>query len=114
FGFPETELGLIPAAGGCLRAPRLLGLTLARGMVLFGRELEAQEALAAGLASEVAPAGEVLEAAVAGAARAATRHPLATRSAKQAVGLAIPSGAALEYEGAAEAALYAARAPERP
>lgn len=106
FGFPETALGLIPAAGGCLRAPRILGESLAREMVLFGRRLSAEEALRFGLVSEVLPEEELLERALALAGQAAARHPLATRLAKQALGLSIPRGDALDFEGAAQAILY--------
>lgn len=109
FGFPETSLGLIPAAGGSFRAPRLLGERLAREMILFGRELDAWEALDRGLVSEVAPPGDVLGRALAWAAQAAARHPLATSLAKQALALSCPPGGALEFEGAAQAALYALR-----
>ncbi len=109
FGFPETSLGLIPAAGGCLRAPRVLGESLAREMILFGRQLSAAEALTLGLVSRVVPAGSLLDEAVALAAQAAGRHPLATRLAKQALDLATPLGAASQFEGAAQAALYAIR-----
>jgi len=112
FGFPETSLGLIPAAGGCLRAPRVLGESLAREMILFGRQLSADEALALGLVSRVLPAENLLEEAVALAGRAAARHPLATRLARQALNLATPLGAAAEFEGAAQAALYAVRRQE--
>lgn len=111
FAFPETGLGLVPAAGGCFRAPRILGEALAREMVLFGRELDAWEALDRRLVTEVAPPGEVLERALAWAMQAAARHPLATRLAKQALALAVPAGGALEFEGAAQAALYALRRP---
>ncbi|MGI5844110.1 MAG: enoyl-CoA hydratase/isomerase family protein [Candidatus Xenobium sp.] len=106
FGFPETALGLIPAAGGCLRAPRILGDSLAREMVLFGRQLSAEEALRCGLVSQVVPGGELLERARELAGRAAARHPLATRLAKQALGLSIPRGDVLEFEGSAQALLY--------
>ncbi len=106
FGFPETALGLIPAAGGCLRAPRILGDSLAREMVLFGRQLSAEEALRFGLVSQVLPGEELLERALALAGKAAARHSLATRLAKQALGLSIPRGDALEFEGAAQALLY--------
>jgi len=106
FGFPETELGLIPAAGGCLRAPRILGDSLAREMVLFGRQLSAEEALRFGLVSEVLPDEGLLERALALAGKAAARHSLATRLAKQALGLSFARGDALEFEGAAQAILY--------
>jgi 3-hydroxyacyl-CoA dehydrogenase/enoyl-CoA hydratase/3-hydroxybutyryl-CoA epimerase len=49
-GVPEVELGLLPAWGGTQRLPRAVGLEHALHMMLGGRRLNAQEALAWGLA----------------------------------------------------------------
>ena len=78
-------------------------------MILFGRQLSAAEALSRGLVSQVLPDEALLERALALAAQAAARHPLATRLAKQALALATPDGGALAFEGAAEAVLYGLR-----
>jgi enoyl-CoA hydratase/carnithine racemase len=47
--FPEVLLGLLPGAGGTQRAPRLAGAALALDLMLTGRRLPAEEAVAAGL-----------------------------------------------------------------
>lgn len=52
-GQPEVKLGILPAAGGTQRLPRLVGLTRALDLVLSGRTLTAREALRAGLVDEV-------------------------------------------------------------
>lgn len=49
-GFPEVELGLIPAWGGTQRLPRIVGLERGLQMILSGRRLRAREALAWALA----------------------------------------------------------------
>jgi enoyl-CoA hydratase len=55
-GLPEIGLGLLPAAGGTQRLPRLVGPTNARRIILRSLVLEAEEARAIGLVDEVFPA----------------------------------------------------------
>ncbi|HUN54017.1 MAG TPA: 3-hydroxyacyl-CoA dehydrogenase NAD-binding domain-containing protein [Smithella sp.] len=54
-GFPEVQLGLLPAAGGTQRMPRLIGLTAALPLMLTARTLRAKKALKAGLVDELIP-----------------------------------------------------------
>src|SRR6476659_9349379 len=54
-GFPEVTLGLLPGAGGVTRTVRMLGLPDAlMNVLLTGRRFRAADAVAAGLAHEVA------------------------------------------------------------
>ncbi|WP_419755978.1 enoyl-CoA hydratase-related protein [Brevundimonas sp.] len=85
FGQPETNLGIIPGAGGTATLTRLVGRALAMRMVLTGEPIDAKRALAAGLIAEVAPKGHALERALLLAAKVATRSPLALREAKASV-----------------------------
>ncbi len=53
FGQPEIKLGLIPAWGAIQRLPRLIGRGRALDLLLTGRTVAADEALAMGLVHEV-------------------------------------------------------------
>lgn len=82
FGQPETNLGIIPGAGGTVTLPRLVGRSRAMRMVLLGDAISAREAEAAGLVAEVVEDGRALEQALALAERIAARAPLAMQQAK--------------------------------
>jgi enoyl-CoA hydratase len=56
FGLPEVKLGLIPGYGGTQRLPRLIGMGRALEMVMTGRTVGAEEALAMGLVNRIVPA----------------------------------------------------------
>lgn len=48
-GLPETQLGIMPGFGGCVRLPRIVGLQSALDVILAGKLLNAKKALKAGL-----------------------------------------------------------------
>lgn len=50
---PETQLGLIPGAGGTQRLPRLVGLQAALDMILTAKNVRAKKALQIGLVDEL-------------------------------------------------------------
>ena len=61
FAMPEVQLGMIPAAGGTQTLPRIGGRSTALELLLTGRRLDAEKALALGLLSRVVPAAELLD-----------------------------------------------------
>jgi len=74
-GLTETRLGLIPAAGGTQRLPRLIGLPRALDMILTARQLAPKRALRAGVVDEVVHPAVLLRAATDHAARDKKRKP---------------------------------------
>lgn len=103
FALPETSLGLVPAAGGCTRLPRLVGAARAKQMILCGWSIDADTAVTWGLAAEKSDAP--LERAHAIASGLADRDPVALRLAK---GL-IDGVDGLAAERVTEALLYLRR-----
>lgn len=62
-GLPEVRWGLLPGAGGTQRLPRLAGFELAMDLLLSGRSLTPEAAVAVGLFAEALPAAQLLDAA---------------------------------------------------
>ncbi|EGD77248.1 3-hydroxybutyryl-CoA dehydratase [Salpingoeca rosetta] len=56
-GLPEVNIGLLPGAGGCVRLPRLIGLTAAMQLILPGKLISAHRAKKLGVITDVVPAG---------------------------------------------------------
>lgn len=101
-GVPEILLGVIPGGGGTQRLARLVGPSRAKDMVLTGRQVGADEALAMGLVDRVVPPDEVLDAALALGAELAAGAVVAQALGKAAVDrgldLDLEQGLALERE----------------
>jgi 3-hydroxyacyl-CoA dehydrogenase/enoyl-CoA hydratase/3-hydroxybutyryl-CoA epimerase len=62
-GLPETQLGILPAWGGSVRLPKLIGLPAALGLILTGKQLVAAQALKQGVVDEVTHPEYLLDAA---------------------------------------------------
>lgn len=82
-GNPETALGIIAAAGASWRLRELVGEPLTKEILLAGRILTADEALAIHLITEIHPADQLLDAARALAARILRGDPAALRATKR-------------------------------
>jgi enoyl-CoA hydratase/carnithine racemase len=81
-GNPETGLGIIAPAGALWRLRELVGEPLAKEILLAGRVLDADEALAAHLITRVTDPVDLLSAAHALADEIASKDALATRYTK--------------------------------
>jgi crotonobetainyl-CoA hydratase len=82
FWLPEAQLGILSDSGGLLRLPKALPTRLAREMILTGRGLDADEALALGLASRVVEPDVLLEAALNLSRKITASAPLAISAAR--------------------------------
>lgn len=99
-GLPEVSLGIIPGYGGTQRLPRLVGPGRALELILTGRRVKADEALAIGLVNKVVPQAELLDAAIAMAEAILKNGPLAVEAALECVvrGMSLPLDQALRFE----------------
>jgi 2-oxoglutaroyl-CoA hydrolase len=100
---PEATIGMIPGSGGTQRLARMVGLGRAKDMIMRGRRVHADEALALGLVGEVVEV-DALDAAVTALVDELRRHsPLALAMAKRVLNAAYdgPLHLGLELEGLA-------------
>lgn len=81
-GFPEINLGIMPGAGGTIRAARCMGTSAAMELILTGKIIQADRALELGLVSRVVPPEKLLEEAGSLAQELARKAPVALRTAK--------------------------------
>lgn len=100
FAVSEVKLGMIPAAGGTQRLPRIIGVTKAKEMLYTGEPMDAQEAYRVGFVNKVVPVESLRQEAVELARRLAGNPPLPVKFAKRAVnaGMQMDIKSALDYE----------------
>jgi 2-oxoglutaroyl-CoA hydrolase len=100
---PEVKIGMLPGSGGTQRLARMVGLGRAKDMVLRGRRVGAEEALAIGLVTEVVAATELDTAVSSLVDELRALSPLALALAKRVLNHAYdgPLALGLELEGLA-------------
>jgi len=100
FRMPEVALGMVPAAGGTQTLPRTIGVGPALDVLLTGRSVTAEEALALRLVHRVVRRAELLKAAEGIAQELAAHSPDAVAAAKSAVlaGTDMPLSVGLDLE----------------
>jgi enoyl-CoA hydratase len=108
-GFPEVTLGIIPGFGGTQNLARLIGPNRAKELVLSGRMIPAQKALAWGLVNEVCPQAELPEKVLALAKEIAKNGRLGVGYAKNAIvnGLNMTKEDGFRYESSLFGVLFA-------
>jgi len=105
-GYPERRWGVPLIDGGTQRLPRIVGLGRALDLILTGRIIDAREAHAMGMLTEIVAAGAHLERALAlaeGLARFPQRTMLADRRAAiEGLGMTLTDALALEAQAGPE------------
>lgn len=96
FGFPEMTLGAYPGSGGPVTLSRMVGATRAKDLLFTARRFGAAEALRIGMVERVAPAGQLLAAALEWAGAMEATAPLAIAALKR----SINEGAVLPFRDA--------------
>ena len=107
-GLTEPRVGLLAAAGGVHRLPRMIPLKIAMGMMLTAKPITAAEGARLGLVNEVVPLGELMPTAERWAAWIAECSPRAVQATKQAAlqGLGRPLDEAMTARYPAVQALF--------
>jgi enoyl-CoA hydratase len=116
-GFTERRFGVPLIDGGTQRLPRIVGLGRALDIILTGRLIPAEEALAIGLLTEITPPGKHLDRALE-LAEALARFPQETmladrRAAIEGIGMTFDEGLRFEASAAAEVFEVAQRGAAR-
>ena len=82
FGLPEVKRGIFAGAGGPIRLAKQLPRAYALEMVMTGDGITAQRAKEIGMVTQVVPADQVLDAAIALAERIVCNAPLCVKATK--------------------------------
>ena len=107
-GQPEVSLGIIPAAGGTWRLPRIVGIARAKELIYTGAIIDAEQAAAIGLVNHVVDDGFALSKARELARSIAANSPMAVRLAKVSIDAGRESSqqTGLALEALAQTVLY--------
>jgi len=96
FGLPEVKRGIYAGAGGVFRLPQQIPQKIAMELILTGDPITAQRALELGLINAVVPQAQVLDAALALAARITVNAPLSVQASKRVAKGMIDGGVAAD------------------
>ncbi len=115
FGQPEINIGIFPGAGGTQRLPRLVGMGMAKKMVLTGEMIGAEEAYRIGLVEEIVEPEKLMDRAREIAAKIAGKSAIAVKLAKKALNASMntPLREGLGYEVSLFSILFASEEAKR-
>lgn len=84
-GVPEVNIGALPAGGGTVKLPRLIGSLKAMELLLMGDTINGKKAVELGIVNQAVPAADVLTAANQLAVKLSSKPPLVLQAIKQIV-----------------------------
>ena len=106
FGQTEVKWGIIPAAGACQRLPVIVGVGMAKEILLTGKIVHAAEGEKIGLYNHVTKAQDLLGRAMETANMIAENGPVAVRLIKKAINLGMENYPAMASDRAASEICY--------
>lgn len=106
FGQTEVKWGITPAAGACQRLPAIVGLGIAKEILLTGKIISAEEGGRWGLYNHVTAAGKLLDRALEVANSIAENGPVAVRQIKKGVNLGAENQLAIAFDREASEICY--------
>ncbi|MEM0215667.1 MAG: enoyl-CoA hydratase-related protein [Archaeoglobaceae archaeon] len=109
FGQPEINIGIFPGGGATQRLPRLVGMGMAKKLVLTGEMISAEEAYRIGLIEELVAPEKLMDRAKEVANKIAEKSAIAVKLAKKALNASMntPLREGLRYEASLFSILFA-------
>lgn len=100
FGQTEVNLGIMPGWGGTQRLARIVGVNKAKEIVMLGRVISADEALALRIVNKVCPSERLMEEVAMIVKEIAGKSPIATKFIKKAINTALETSSSqgITYE----------------
>jgi enoyl-CoA hydratase/carnithine racemase len=98
FALPEVKWGLIPAAGGCRKLPKLIGAARAKEAILTGNGFSAEEALRLGIINRVVPKEKALDEALSLARQVLGNAQVAVRGAKRSIDRSLDADRTISFD----------------
>lgn len=110
-GFPEINLGIMPGAGGTVRATKLIGESKAKELIFLGENIKADQAERLGLVNMVVSKENLMDAAMKFAEKLSRKALIALKSAKESINNSVENNVknALNYEAYLWAELFSTK-----
>jgi enoyl-CoA hydratase/carnithine racemase len=106
FGQREVKWGIIPAAGACQRLPAIVGVGIAKELLLTGKVINAEEGGRIGLYNHVTQAQDLMPHSMELARDISENGPVAVKQIKKAVNMGTENRLAFAFDREASEACY--------